>query len=263
MASLRGRLLRVVLKHTLGRKLKRIGSSVSKLRKLDEFIIKNQKTPAGTEISPVQDQGIAAEWVRAPGAQTERAILYLHGGAFVMCSPATHRELAARLSAAINTSVLVLDYRLAPEHPFPAAMEDAVSAYRWLLDKGHKFYADETTATLVEVKYYLQALSMSGAPTLADKSLRSAFSWMLEHEIEPGNYLDPIQRIPIIAHDIVKDARTIQSGHLVPLDRGGKHEPTNAFLMLPISNQLQGNLTLAELLTLMRQILARHEEQAP
>jgi acetyl esterase/lipase len=126
-----------MIKHIVGPKFKRAGNSISELRKLDEFIIKNQKIPTGTEICPVLAEGLAAEWVRAPAAQTERAILYLHGGAFVMCSPATHRELAARLSASTNTAVLVLDYRLAPEHPFPAAMQDAITAYRWLLDKGY------------------------------------------------------------------------------------------------------------------------------
>jgi len=138
MASLRSRFLRFMIRHIVGPKFKRAGGSVSELRKLDEFIIKNQKIPTGTEISRVLDEGIAAEWVRAPAAQAQRAILYLHGGAFVMCSPATHRELAARLSACTNAAVLVLDYRLAPECPFPAAMQDAVSAYRWLLDKGYK-----------------------------------------------------------------------------------------------------------------------------
>ena len=136
MPSLRSYVVRFMIKHLVGAKFKR-ARSVSELRKLDEYIIKNQKIPTGTEISPVQAKGIAAEWVRAPSAQTERAILYLHGGAFVMCSPATHRELAARLSACTNAAVLVLDYRLAPEYPFPAAMQDAVSAYRWLLDKGY------------------------------------------------------------------------------------------------------------------------------
>ena len=138
MVSLRSCLLRFMIKHFVGPKFKRAGSSISELRKLDEFIIKNQKIPTGTEIRPVSAEGIAAEWVRAPAAQTQRAILYLHGGAFVMCSPATHRELAARLSASANAAVLVLDYRLAPEHPFPAAMQDAVSTYRWLLDKGYR-----------------------------------------------------------------------------------------------------------------------------
>lgn len=132
---------------------------------------------------------------------------------------------------------------------------------RWLLDKSHKFYADEVTATLVEIKYYLQALSMSGAPELPDESLKSAFSWMLEHKIEPGNYVDPIQLIPINIQDVVSDARTVQSSHLVPLDREGKHEPKNAFLMLPRSNQLQGNQTIDELLILLEEVLARHKKR--
>lgn len=137
MASLRSRFVRFIIRHMVGPKFKRAVGSVSELRKLDEFIIKNQRIPAGTEISPVRAKGIAAEWVRGPAAETRRVILYLHGGAFVMCSPATHRELAARLSAGAKAAVLVLDYRLAPEHPFPAAMQDANRAYRWLLDEGY------------------------------------------------------------------------------------------------------------------------------
>lgn len=137
MASLRSRFFRVMIQHMVGPKFKRAGRSISELRKLDAFIIRNQKIPTGTEIRPVLANGIAGEWVRAPGARTERVVLYLHGGALVMCSPATHRELAARLSASTNAAVLVLDYLLAPEHPFPAATKDAISAYRWLLDKGH------------------------------------------------------------------------------------------------------------------------------
>jgi len=132
---------------------------------------------------------------------------------------------------------------------------------RWLMDKNHKFYADEVTATLVEIRYYLQALSMSGAPELPDESLKSVFSWMLEHKVEPDRYVDPIQLIPINLNEVVKDARTIQSGHIVPLDRGGKHEPRNAFLMLPRSNQLQGNQTAEELYELMKAILERRKER--
>ena len=132
---------------------------------------------------------------------------------------------------------------------------------RWLLHENHKFYAAEVTATLVEVKYYLEALSMTGAPELPDESLKSAFSWMLEHRVEPGVYLDPIQLIPINLNEVVKDARTIQSGHIEPLDRGGKHEPKNAFLMLPRSNQLQGNQTADELFKLMEAILERRKKR--
>jgi len=75
--------------------------------------------------------------VDGPGARAGAAILYLHGGAFVMGSPATHRELAARISMAGAARVLSLDYRLAPEFPFPAAVEDARSAYHWLREQGY------------------------------------------------------------------------------------------------------------------------------
>jgi monoterpene epsilon-lactone hydrolase len=77
-----------------------------------------------------------AEWVRAPGIQAGRAILYLHGGGYVMGSPNTHRSLAGEVSRAAQAAVLLLDYRLAPEAPFPAAVEDGVASLRWLLGQG-------------------------------------------------------------------------------------------------------------------------------
>jgi monoterpene epsilon-lactone hydrolase len=79
--------------------------------------------------------GVPAEWVEAPDASRERAILYLHGGAYVICSPRTHRRLTAALSREARARVLAIDYRLAPEHPFPAAVDDAVAAYKWLLER--------------------------------------------------------------------------------------------------------------------------------
>lgn len=80
--------------------------------------------------------GRPAEWIDAPGADASRAILYLHGGGYVMGSLVTHRCLAGELSRAAGARVLLLDYRLAPEDPYPAAVEDAVAAYQWLLDQG-------------------------------------------------------------------------------------------------------------------------------
>jgi epsilon-lactone hydrolase len=87
---------------------------------------------------PVQAGPVKAEWVTAPGAVPGRAILYLHGGAYVLGSINTHRALAALISKAAQASVLVIDYRLAPEHPFPAAVEDSVAAYKWMLSTGLK-----------------------------------------------------------------------------------------------------------------------------
>ena len=80
--------------------------------------------------------GVPAEWVTAPGCDPGRAVLYLHGGGYVIGSINTHRRLAYDVSAASGGRVLVIDYRLAPEHPFPAAVDDATTAWRWLLQQG-------------------------------------------------------------------------------------------------------------------------------
>jgi acetyl esterase/lipase len=87
---------------------------------------------------PVTAGGVGAEWIVAPGADPDRVILYLHGGGYVMGSINTHRAMVARISRAAKAKALALDYRLAPEHPFPAAVEDATAAYRWLLAQGYK-----------------------------------------------------------------------------------------------------------------------------
>ena len=87
-------------------------------------------------VETVRVAGRPAEWLRAPGVQAERAILYLHGGGYVMGSPNTHRSLGGEVSRAAQAAVLMLDYRMGPEEPFPAAVEDGVAAYKWLLDQG-------------------------------------------------------------------------------------------------------------------------------
>lgn len=140
----------------------------------------------------------------------------------------------------------------------PQDGKDGNRIKRWLLPEDHKFYANEITGTLVEIKYYLQLLSMEDAPSLPQDSIQNSFNWLIEHDIESGNYLDPIQLIPISLKDVMENARTIQSGHIYPLDRGGIHEPSNAFLMLHRSNQIQGNLTVDELISLMEEIVKRH-----
>jgi acetyl esterase/lipase len=86
----------------------------------------------------VQAGGVKAQWLSAPNAQQDRAILYLHGGGYVLGSIRTHAALAARISRASKARVLLIDYRLAPEHPFPAAVDDAVAAYRWMMAQGLK-----------------------------------------------------------------------------------------------------------------------------
>ncbi len=87
--------------------------------------------------SSVDAGGVPAAWIGADDARSERVILFLHGGGFRMGSIASHRDLCFRIAQATGCRALSLGYRLAPEHPFPAALEDAVAAYRWLLTQGY------------------------------------------------------------------------------------------------------------------------------
>jgi acetyl esterase/lipase len=86
---------------------------------------------------PVEAAGVKAEWIVPPAAE-ERVILYLHGGGYVMGSINTHRAMVARIARAAQARGLALDYSLAPERPFPAAINDTTAAYKWLLERGYK-----------------------------------------------------------------------------------------------------------------------------
>lgn len=141
----------------------------------------------------------------------------------------------------------------------PQSGSDGNRRNRWEFEVGDKYFATEINATLVEIKYYLQTLSMENAPEISSKSIMSAFKWLLGHDIKPGEYLDPIQLKPIDFIKFYLEPSIIQSGHLIPLDRGGTHIPSNTFLMLYRSNQMQGNMTLDELIQLMREIVLRHD----
>src|SRR5665648_267147 len=93
------------------------------------------KLPADIHCQIVNVNGIPGEWIEAPGAD-QGTILYLHGGAYTLGSINTHRELVARLSRSTGMRALAINYRLAPENPYPAAVEDAATAYQWLLTQG-------------------------------------------------------------------------------------------------------------------------------
>ena len=87
-------------------------------------------------ITPVNVAGIDAEWVVAPGADPARRVLYIHGGAFEMGSPRSHRNITNRFSEISRAAVLAIDYRLMPENPRMAGIEDCRTAYQWILDNG-------------------------------------------------------------------------------------------------------------------------------
>lgn len=97
----------------------------------------NMAPPLGdVSIEPVDAGGVDARWFVPDDGDTQRIVLYVHGGGYVLGSVQSHRILLERLAKACGCRVLALNYRLAPEAPFPAAVEDTVAAYRWLLKSG-------------------------------------------------------------------------------------------------------------------------------
>ena len=131
MPSLQSVFFRLMLKHFTDWSL-----PLDKLRTKTERNARWVKLPNKVEVNEVTAGGVAAEWLLPTGAAPDQVMLYLHGGGYAMGSCATHRAMAARLAESCRVRALVLNYRLAPEYPFPAALEDALAAYRWLRQRG-------------------------------------------------------------------------------------------------------------------------------
>jgi monoterpene epsilon-lactone hydrolase len=110
-----------------------INMPVQELREISDKNARWFPIPETASCTEIREDGITGEWIRAKSADDDRIIMYLHGGGYVTGSPRSHRHLAWALSEAASASVFSLEYRLAPEHPFPAAVEDAIRAYRWLI----------------------------------------------------------------------------------------------------------------------------------
>jgi acetyl esterase/lipase len=117
---------------------KEMGAKMAEAKDINDIraIMIEAQAPTGVTCTPVDAGGVSAEWSVADGADQGKVILYVHGGGYVMGSAGSHRDMTGRLSQAAGARVLSLNYRLAPEHPFPAPVDDSVAAYRWLLGQG-------------------------------------------------------------------------------------------------------------------------------
>src|SRR5262245_55694531 len=112
----------------------RANESLADLRKAMEDAA--LPAPADVRCTPVRAGTVPCEWIAAPGADPKRVLLYFHGGGYYRGSIRTHRSFCAELSRVSGATVLAVDYRLAPEHRFPAAVDDCVAAWRWLMAQG-------------------------------------------------------------------------------------------------------------------------------
>jgi acetyl esterase/lipase len=132
MVSLHAELMRIGVRWLIKRRSlhQSAEQTRARLQRMDKL---TPKAPAGTRTERVIAGGAPTELVIVPVSKPGRYVLYLHGGAYRAGSPSNYRHFTWRIATATCAAVLILDYRLAPEFPFPAALDDAVGAYRWLL----------------------------------------------------------------------------------------------------------------------------------
>jgi len=143
--SLRGRLFKILLqnRHLLRFQFKKESidwcqyeSIISFRQQVEAGAGKFGKLPEGIEVLPVQIDSLYAEWILPAKATKDKMILYFHGGGYVSGTCNSHRAITAKFVKGSQIGALLFEYRLAPEHPYPAALEDSLSAYQWLLDQG-------------------------------------------------------------------------------------------------------------------------------
>ena len=145
MPSLRARLLLFVLKnrHLFRFRLKqevidwnRMESILRFREQCEEGAARFGKLPGDIEVTPVDIDGMPAEWIRTAQFPADKAMLFMHGGGYVSGSCSDHRIHASKFVKRATINALLFDYRLAPEHTFPAALDDSVKAHQWLLAQG-------------------------------------------------------------------------------------------------------------------------------
>ena len=134
MISLRARLTRALLR--LRVRLRKPDAPMPERRARLDRLGGAISAADGVDVDREEIGGLYAEWLVPPGAAEDEVILYLHGGAYTAGSCASHRNAVSHIARAAGIRLLMPEYRLAPEHPFPAALEDGIFAYRWLLDRG-------------------------------------------------------------------------------------------------------------------------------
>lgn len=178
-------------------------TSVEQMRADWDTAFGGTKAPVGCR--PVSAGGVDAEWISPADAPQDKAILYFHGGGFRIGSVASHRDLIAKIACASGCRVLAINYRLAPEHRFPAALDDALAAYDWMRQQGLKpgniaFAGDSAGGNLALAA--MLALRERGLPLPASAALMSPWTDMTA---QGASYVsraevDPIhQRVVILA----------------------------------------------------------------
>lgn len=193
------------------------------LRSASELALPMLSLGAGARVRKIdaswQGHSILGEWVQAEStSRADSVILYLHGSAFVFCSPRTHRGMVARLSASAGMPAFVPRYRRAPEYPFPAAADDALAAYRWLLSTGYPaeriVVAGDSAGGYLAIGLCL-TLRRFGLPLPAGLTL---FSPLLDPSYDTAAERDKVRHDPFIHVRVAKRLLALYFGGVQPDD---------------------------------------------
>lgn len=201
------------LKHLVRERAKRGALSLEDRRKIMDGNAEQFPVPAGVAIRRADLGGLGAEWAIPDGLTDEagagNTLLYFHGGGYVVGSTVSHRHIVSRIALAAKACVLSVDYALAPENPFPAAVKDAVKAYRWLLDQGQKpeqiaLAGDSAGGGLAAAT--LLAVREEGLPLPAGAALISPWS---DLTCATGSYETCAQADPMITPEGIRELANI------------------------------------------------------
>lgn len=190
--------------------------SISVQRKLLELAAPIQTLPEGTVVQRSTLAGRPVERVTVGATERSTAILYLHGGGYTLGSAATHRSLAAHLARESASAVYVLEYRLAPENPYPAGLNDAVAAYRELLT-AHGFTADRVAIAGDSAG---GGLTVAAARRLVDDGIKPAALGLIAPWVDPGARDAPFARDLVISTNWSYNAAEAYLADGDPLDQG-------------------------------------------
>jgi epsilon-lactone hydrolase len=134
--SWQARWVELLLRATVKRRIPADVDLVALRREYEEDDAEKFSVPLDVKRTPTSVGGVQGEWVEVPQSRPDRVLLYLHGGGFALRFPNLHARFAAAIGRSLGARALVVDYRLAPEHPFPAAVDDCLAAYHGLLARG-------------------------------------------------------------------------------------------------------------------------------
>jgi len=175
--------------------------TIEQRREACDALAERYPTPADVDVTPVVANGVPAEWTYTPAAREDGTILYLHGGGFVWGSLASHRHFVSELGRAAEMKALALDYRRAPEFPFPHALEDAINGYKYLLDRSQKIAVAGDSAGAGLAVAMLVRLRELGLPQPASALL---FSPWADMTVSAGSYARNAERDPVLNRELMQ-----------------------------------------------------------